>query len=145
MKHFIVKKKITLDATPEEVWDALTNPQKTKKYFFNCEVISKWKEGSPISFKGRVFLFFKIELKGTILEIEPKKLLKYNLKNKNKKHAPESYSTITDVLSYKNEKTTLSITDDVGIGEGAEKRFKRSDKGWDKVLHGLDKFLRKGK
>lgn len=41
MKKFIVKKKITVNAEPSEVWDALTNPEKTKEYFFNCEVFSK--------------------------------------------------------------------------------------------------------
>ena len=43
MKDFIVKKEITINATPAEVWDALTNPEKTKEYFFNCEVHSDWK------------------------------------------------------------------------------------------------------
>jgi hypothetical protein len=41
----------------------------------------------------------------------------------------------------KTEKTILSITDDVGQGEGAEKRYSRSLKGWDKVLKGLKELV----
>jgi len=29
----------------------------------------------------------------------------------------------------------------VGDAEGAEKRIKRSDKGWDKILKGLKEFI----
>ena len=36
--------------------------------------------------------------------------------------------------------TTLHISDDVGLGEGSEERYERSEKGWDKVLNGLKKL-----
>jgi uncharacterized protein YndB with AHSA1/START domain len=139
MKPYIVKKEITINATPAEVWDALTNPAKTKEYFFNCEVHSDWKKGSPISFRGRIMLVKKIEMNGIILEIEKEKLLKYNLINTDADHP--STSTVTDQLTYENGKTLLSISDDVGQGEGAEERFERSVKGWDKVLSGLKEFV----
>jgi hypothetical protein len=35
----------------------------------------------------------------------------------------------------------LSITDDIGKAEGAEERYKKSDKGWDTVLKGLKELL----
>lgn len=136
-KEYIVKKKITIDAEPLSVWDALTNPEKTKKYFFNCEVHSKWKPGSSITFKGRMFFIFKIEMKGEILKVENGKLLQYTLKNS----GSDSTSTVTDVLTFENGKTILSITDDVGAAEGAEKRYKRSVIGWDKILKGLKKLV----
>lgn len=139
MKEFIVKKKVTIKAEPSEVWDALTNPEKTKKYFFNCEVFSKWKMGSPITFKGKIFLIKKIEMTGKILKIEPEKLLQYTIKNGEDKS--DSFSTVTDELDFKNGKTILSITDDVGQEEGAEERYKKSIKGWDKVLKGLKELV----
>lgn len=141
MKEYIVKKKIIINAQPSQVWDALTNPEKTKKYFFNCEVHSKWKAGSTIIFKGKIFLIKKIEMKGKILKIEPEKLLQYTLKNGSDKKKPASVSTVTDELIFKKGKTTLSIIDDVGQGEGAEERFTKSKKGWDKVLKGLKELV----
>lgn len=140
MKSFIVKKKVDIKSEPTEVWDALTNPEKTKKYFFNCEVISDWKEGSPITFKGTIFLVKKIEMNGKILKIQPGKLLQYSLTNEDGKDSSSS-STVTDELTYKNGITTLSITDDVGQGEGAEERYEKSQKGWDKVLKGLKELV----
>jgi uncharacterized protein YndB with AHSA1/START domain len=140
MKQFIVKKQVDINADPSSVWDALTNPEKTKEYFFNCEVFSDWKVGSPITFKGRMLLVKKIEMNGKILAIEPGKLLMYNLIN-NDSGNPPSVSTVTDELSYANGVTTLSITDDVGDGDGAKDRFEKSEKGWDKVLTGLKELV----
>ena len=137
MENHVVKKSIRINATPEKVWDALTNPEKTKKYFFNAEVFSDWKEGSEITFKGRMFLIKKYEMHGKILAIEPQKLLKYTLKNGKADDKEAGSSIVTDELSYNNGVTTVSITDDVGAGEDAEKRVKRSEKGWDKILAGL--------
>jgi uncharacterized protein YndB with AHSA1/START domain len=142
---YVVRQSVELKALPSEVWDALTNPDKTKKYFFNCEVSSDWKAGSPITFKGKLFLIIPIELKGEIVKVEPGKLLKYRLHNKKTGNKPASTSTVTDTLSYSNGTTTLSITDDVGAGEGAEVRYKKSVEGWNKILINLKKLIENGK
>lgn len=139
MKRYVVHQSIAIKAQPDKVWDALTNPQKTKRYFFNCEISSPWKIGSTITFKGKLFWVFPIELKGKIEDIDKGRLLKYTLSNgKSNKH-----STVTDELSYDNGITTLSVSDDVGQGEGAEKRYKKSVKGWEKVLKGLKELVEK--
>ncbi len=77
-----------------------------------------------------------IELKGTIDKVDEGKLLQYTLVNKGDK----SKSTVTDILTPAKDNTVVTITDDVGQGEGAEKRYKRSVKGWDKILKGLKEF-----
>lgn len=141
MKEFIVKKKINIKAEPSAVWDALTNPRKTKKYFFNCEVFSDWEVGSSIVFKGHIFILKKIEMKGTILEIEPEKFLKYTLQNGDNSEESANFSTVTDELTYENGVTTLTITDDVGQGQEAAKRYAKSVKGWTSVLKGLRKLV----
>jgi uncharacterized protein YndB with AHSA1/START domain len=139
--QFVVRKSVRLNAEPAMVWDALTNPEKTKKYFFNCEVHSDWKAGSPIVWKGRMFLIKKIELKGTIARILPGRMLRYTLKNEQDKANSKSFSTITEELTYQSGVTTLSISDDVGSGPGAEARYNKSVKGWDSVLRGLKKLV----
>jgi len=139
MKEFIVKKSITIKAPASEVWDALTNPEKTKQYFFHCKVHSSWKKDSSITFKGRMFWIIPIEMNGTIEKIEPGKLLKYTLANASDKSGTKS--VVTDELNYAHGETELTITDDVGQGEGAEKRYNRSVKGWDKVLKGLKELV----
>lgn len=141
MKAYIVHQQVKLNAPVDVVWDALTNPEKTKEYFFNARVISQWKEGSPITFKGRMFWIIPFEMKGKIVKAVPGKLLKYTLKNGKGKDAGQS--TVTDELRYENGHTILTITDDVGSGDGAEKRYHRSVKGWQKVLKGLKKLVEK--
>jgi uncharacterized protein YndB with AHSA1/START domain len=131
MDH-IVKKRIRLRA--------LTDPNITKKYFFNCGVYSDWKPGSRISFKGRLFLIKKIELDGMILEVKPNELLKYSLRNQGDRTG-NSFSEVTDELMYDDGITILTVTDNVGEGKGAETRYKRSRKAWDKVLKGLKKVV----
>ncbi|MBL7933457.1 MAG: SRPBCC domain-containing protein [Bacteroidia bacterium] len=138
MDH-IVRKSIDIKAEPGKVWEALTNPELTRKYFFNAEVYSGWKVGSPIVFKGRMFLIKKFEMNGEIKAIERNKFLKYTLKNSSDKG--KTFSTVTDSLVYKDGVTTFSVSDDVGEGEGAEKRYKRSEKGWSKILERLKEIV----
>lgn len=139
MEKHIVTKSILLDASPAEVWDALTNPEKTKNYFFGCKVESDWKVGSSIVFKRRILWIFPFELSGTIVQIEDGKFLKYKLYNKSDK---SGFSLVTDRLSSENGKTRLEITDDVGTGDGAGKRYRKSVKGWDTILDGLRQYLK---
>ncbi len=138
METLMVRKSVSIKAEPEAVWKALTDPEKTKKYFFNCAVFSKWKIGSPITFTGRIFLLIKVELKGRILNIVKGRLLKYDLKNQD-----HSKSIVTERLSYDKGVTTLTVVDNVGTKPGAERRHKRSMKAWDKVLKGLKKLVEK--
>ncbi|ULL18564.1 MarR family transcriptional regulator [Paenibacillus sp. H1-7] len=39
--------RIAIKATPEQVWQALTDPAKTSKFWFNCSIRSTWEIGSP--------------------------------------------------------------------------------------------------
>ncbi|MDB5281517.1 MAG: hypothetical protein JWO06_592 [Bacteroidota bacterium] len=141
MSQYIVRKSVRIKAEPSKVWEALTSPEKTKKYFYNCEVLSDWKAGSPITFKGKMFLFIPIEMNGKIEKIEPGKFLQYSLKNGKSDDLSAGFSMVTDTLTYENGETVVSIKDDVGGGENAEKRFKRSEKGWHKILSGLKKVV----
>ena len=44
-----VQNSITINAAPAVVWDALVNPEQTKKYMFGCETVSDWQVGSPLA------------------------------------------------------------------------------------------------
>ncbi|MCG8574461.1 MAG: SRPBCC domain-containing protein [Flavobacteriales bacterium] len=68
--------EIIINATAEEVWDALVNPEKIKVYLFGTETITDWKVGSPIIFQG-VYDGYKYQDKGNVLENVPNQFLKY--------------------------------------------------------------------
>ena len=50
--NLIAKAETTISAPIDKVWDALVNPDIIKKYMSGTNVISDWKEGSKIIWKG---------------------------------------------------------------------------------------------
>ena len=38
-----------IETTPEKLWDALTSSEFTRRYWFDTEVRSDWKGGSPFA------------------------------------------------------------------------------------------------
>jgi|SRR5690625_282853 len=60
--------RIAIKATPEQVWQALTDPTQTSKYWYNGAIKSDWKNGSPYDIwnpEGQK------QATGTILELNP--------------------------------------------------------------------------
>jgi uncharacterized protein YndB with AHSA1/START domain len=51
-KNLIARVSINIDAPSEKVWDALITPETIKQYMFGADVVSDWREGSPIVWKG---------------------------------------------------------------------------------------------
>ena len=49
---FIAKATATIHTPVSKVWQALVNPDIIKQYLFDTDVISDWKVGSPITYKG---------------------------------------------------------------------------------------------
>lgn len=139
MEEFSVKKTIKLKADAAKVWDALTSPEFTRKYFFGCEVFSDWREGSSIRFddihQNRTLV------KGEIERFEPRKVLQYTVHNGGKRR-PIGFTRVTDEISQKDGYTTLNITqDNFGVGEHARRLYEECEAGWDIVLKGLKKLL----
>src|SRR6185503_10242519 len=108
-KPLIVKNTIIVNAPATEVWDALVNPEKTKKYMFGCETVSGWKKGDLLLWKGKHEGKEMVFVKGEIVDIEPEKLLAYTTLDPNSKidDTSENYLTVTYSLSSEKGKTTL--------------------------------------
>ena len=54
MESYTIKKEIKILASPSVVFDNLTSSEEIIKYFPLKEVISSWKEGSEILYKGEI-------------------------------------------------------------------------------------------
>jgi uncharacterized protein YndB with AHSA1/START domain len=139
MKGFTVKQSIKLQASPSEVWRALTDPEEIKKYFYGTNAVSDWKVGSSIVFKGE-WEGQPYEDKGTILELIPGEKLVYNYWSSfsGQEDIPENYANITYQLTPQQDGTLLEITQD-GI-ESEEKRA-HSESSWRSVLESLKEIL----
>lgn len=137
-KKFVVEKSVKFYADSSNVWEALTHPEITKKYFFNCEALSDWKVGSPILFKMTSDGKEIVPVKGIITAIEPGSLLKYTCFSPEFENVPSKHTTVTYQLSSENDVTTLSVTQ----GEFCdEETYNHTDASWDTVLDGLKMML----
>ena len=138
-KKLIAKASITIKADTDEVWDALTNPDKIKQYFFGTNAISDWKKGSSIRFTGE-WEGKTYEDKGTILDAMPGELLRYTYWSSMGKleDKPENYATVTYELVAAGNKTTLNITQD---NVTTEESREHSEKNWQWILAELKKFV----
>jgi len=96
-----VSESIEVNATPEQVWEALTNPEIIKEYLFGTETITDWKVGSEIVFQGE-YEGHKYRDHGIIKEIIPLELISYSYWSgfSGLEDKPENYSLVT----YKVEK-----------------------------------------
>ncbi len=96
----LAKVSTTINAPAASVWDALTNPEKIKKYMFVTNVSSSFKEGSPITWKGE-WEGKPYEDKGKILKITPQRVLQYSHFSplSGEPDKPENYHTVTIELA----------------------------------------------
>ncbi|HTB53459.1 MAG TPA: SRPBCC family protein [Ferruginibacter sp.] len=132
---------IIIDAPVSKVWEALTKPEIIKQYFFGTDTHTDWKVGNPIRFTGE-WQGKKYEDKGTILNFEPNKQIKYSYWSSMSgiEDKPENYVTVTYDLARNDEDTMVTITQD-NIPD--EKMKEHSEQNWGKVLTDLKTLLEK--
>jgi uncharacterized protein YndB with AHSA1/START domain len=141
MKKIIAKADAHINAPPSRVWDALTNPGVIKQYMFGTNVVSDWKQGSPIVWKGE-WKGKAYEDKGVILKIEPGRMLQYSHFSplSGQPELPENYHTVTIALAREGENTLVSLSQD---NNATEKAREESEKNWGMMLSGMKKLLEK--
>ena len=141
MEKLTLKKTFSIKAPVSAVWEALTNPEIIKQYFFGTETITDWKKGSPIIYKG-VWEGKPYEDRGHILDIEKEKFVLYNYWSSfsGKKDLPENYANIRYELSNDKGTTVLTITQD---GFESKEALDHSMQNWSSVMDGLKKLVEK--
>jgi uncharacterized protein YndB with AHSA1/START domain len=148
-KPRIIENSIQIYSTSAKIWDALVNPEQTKKYMFGCETVSDWKVGSPLLWKGSYEGKDVIFVKGNIVGLNPEKSLSYTVIDPNStiKDIPENYLTVTYVLKEENGHVTLTVTqgDYATVADG-DKRYQDSyngGEGWNPILVAIKELVEK--
>ena len=143
----IVKNSVVINAPIEKVWDALVNPEKTKKYMFGCETVSDWKPGSSLLWRGNYEGKEMVFVKGNIVTIEEPSLLIYTVIDPNGtiEDKPENYLVVTYRLTEVDGNTNLVVTqgDFATVAEG-EKRYAEASnggEGWNPILAEIKKMV----
>lgn len=101
---------ITIDAPIRKVWDALTQPEKVKRWQYGSDLLTTWEPGSDIRFvtawEDKVF-----EQWGKVLEFTPVEKLRYSLfaPRPGLEDKPENYFEMQYELTETGGKTNLRI------------------------------------
>jgi uncharacterized protein YndB with AHSA1/START domain len=105
--------EIEVNASPAEVWNALTDPEQIKEYMFGSQVVTDWKQGSPIVWKGE-YEGKEYEDKGEILEIEPERRLKMT------HFSPSAARRIGPRTTTRSSTSSMSVADDARLAQSGQ-------------------------
>ena len=134
----------TINVPPKKVWDALTNKEKLRSFFFGSEIDSTWKVGAPITFRGE-FNGHRYEDKGVIKTVQPEKKLSFTHWSSLSKmpDKPENYHIVTFDLAPAGKGTEVTLTQE-NQNESEPRTPKVTEelkKNWSMLLDGLKKVV----
>lgn len=128
--------QIVIAASSEKVWESLTNPEFTQKFWFGRSVVSDWKVGSAVSI---VTPEGNAEATGEVIEFQPNKRLSYTWLSA--KETIEEISTVVFELQEMGPLTKLTILHDIDADKAS---FQQAAAGWTFILCGMKTFLETG-
>jgi len=137
--NLIARASVHIDAPSARVWNALITPAAIKQYMFGTDVVSDWKEGSAIVWKGE-WQGKPYEDKGRLLHLQPGRTMQYThfsplsgLPDKR-----DNYHTVTIELSGVGTQTRVALSQDHNATDEARQH---SEKNWEMMLAGLKKYV----
>ena len=129
-----------IETTPDKLWEALTSVEFTRRYWFNTEVQSDWKVGSPIA----LVMDGKTTDIGEIIEADRPRRLAYTFKHAaDEELRKEPASKVVFTLEQHGAVVKLTLTHE-GFIEGS-KLLDGISKGWPAILASLKSLLESGK
>ncbi len=126
-------------ATPDEVWDALTDPAQISAYMFGTKVETTWQPGDRITWSGE-YQGRQYEDHGEIVEVDPAHHLKVTHFSplSGQEDVPENYHTVTYDLADRDGRTHVTLQQD---NNSSEEEAEHSTKNWEMMLDGLRKHV----
>jgi uncharacterized protein YndB with AHSA1/START domain/DNA-binding transcriptional ArsR family regulator len=132
--------EVYIRTTPEKLWQAITSPEFTQKFFYGTAVRSGWKMGDTVE---HVQPDGTIALTGKVLEVTPPRRLVHTfVAMHDPETARERPSRVTWEIEPRGGTCLLTLTHDDFDGETAT--WKSVRLGWNPVLSGLKTLLETG-
>lgn len=126
--------------TPEKLWQALTDPEIIRKYWFGVTQESEWKPGSAWKMS---FADGRLADTGEILEVDPPQRLVLRWRNEFMPELKaEGETRATYVLEPVGDTVKLTIVHE--IAKPGSKFIEKVSGGWPKVLASLKSLLETG-
>jgi uncharacterized protein YndB with AHSA1/START domain len=133
---------VFIRATPEQVWDAITKPEFTTRYFHGTRIESTFEPGAPyLSLAGDGD---QTLVDGEVLESDPPRMLRHTWRALyDPETASEPFSRVTwEIEPQEGGVTKLTVVHDQL--EAAPKTAEGVAGGWSYVLSGLKTLLETG-
>lgn len=131
-------------ATPDSVWQALTEGALTRQYWYGRRADSNWKVGSSVTFWYETTSGEAVSDRGIVLEsIRPRRLSYTWQVQFIEEMRDENPSRVTFEIEIDGESTRLTLTHDEL--EAGGKVLEAVRKGWPAILGSLKSLLETGK
>jgi uncharacterized protein YndB with AHSA1/START domain len=133
-----VTAQIETSASRTQVWQALTDPELIRRYFFGSTVETTWQPGAPITWSGE-YDGHAYQDKGEVVEVVPEQRLvvTHFSPMSGQPDVPENYHRLTCTLHERDGGTTVRLEQD-NTPPGSEEQFRAN---WQAVLDGLVALL----
>jgi uncharacterized protein YndB with AHSA1/START domain len=142
MSTYVATAECEIEASPEDVWRGLTDPEAIREFMFGSEVETDWKPGGPITWKGE-YEGKSYEDKGEIVTAEPGRLLEVTHFSplSGQEDKPENYHRVRYELQAADGRTRVRLTQD---NSGSTEEAEHSSATWQAMLDGLKKVVEQG-
>jgi uncharacterized protein YndB with AHSA1/START domain len=142
MTGHIARAEVIVDAKPNAIWDALTEPEQVRSWMVGTTVTTDWQVGSPITWQGEMN-GKPYEDKGEVLEAEaPNRLsMTHYSPLMGQEDRPENYHTVTYTLSpTRDGRTTVALEQD---GNESAEQAEQFSQNWQGMLESLRQTVEK--
>ena len=113
MTDHVAHAETEISASPQQVWDAMTDPEAISRFMFGSKVETDWEEGSPITWSGE-YDGRPFQDKGEILEVVENQRLRMTHFSplSGEDDVPENHHTLDYRLEDRGGSTRLTLDQD---------------------------------
>ena len=131
--------QVYIRATPERLWQAITDPAMTQIYYFNSRIESDFKVGSPLQYKQPDG---SLDIDGEVLESDPPRKLVHSFSSKWDANDDQPTTVTWEITPMGSETCLLSMTHAGFPSENAT--YSGTKDGWVIILSGLKTLVETG-
>jgi uncharacterized protein YndB with AHSA1/START domain/DNA-binding transcriptional ArsR family regulator len=132
--------EIYIRATPERIWQAITDPALVQHYYFNSVIESDFQPGSSIIYRqadtGR------LDIEGEVVEADPPRKLVHTMAVRWDPEVNDEPTRVTWEITPMGEACLLSVTHDGFTSE--TETYHQTKGGWPMILSGLKTLVETG-
>jgi uncharacterized protein YndB with AHSA1/START domain len=143
MNDHVAHAEVEISASPQQVWDALVDPEAISYFSFGSQVDTDWREGSPITWTGE-YDGRHFRDRGQVLEVvEPERLRVTHFSPlSGKDDVPENYHTLDYRLTADGDSTRVTLDQD---GNDSAEQAEQFSANWQTMLGQLKEYVEEGR